>query len=267
MTDRYAVFGNPIAHSMSQRIHSYFASLTGEDIEYGTVLVPDGEFVKQCDLFFSQGGRGCNITVPCKLEAFAYADELTSYAQAAGAVNALKLQDDGTVLGDNTDGRGFIADLRRLGYSAAGKRILLVGAGGAAKGIMQPLLEENPAAVTVVNRNENRAQELVRPYGQRVKVCSYADLAAEYDLIINATSSSLNNTLPPLDDEIVAHAEAVYDLMYKKDGDTLFTNHARSLGLSWCHDGFGMLIMQAALSYELWRGIRPDAAKAIAHFR
>lgn len=267
MTDRYAVFGNPIAHSMSPQIHAYFASLCGDDLEYGTVLVPAGEFAKQCDSFFSHGGRGCNVTVPCKLDACAYADELTPYAQSAGAVNTLKLQNDGKILGDNTDGRGFIADLKRLKLYPEGKRILLIGAGGAAKGIMHPLLEEKPAAVTVVNRNMDKAVELAKAYGKEVTVCRYDELKAEYDLVINATSSSLNGALPPLEDEVLRAASAAYDLMYKKDGVTTFTQHAIELGVTDCHDGFGMLIMQAALSYELWRGVRPDAGKAIAHFR
>ncbi len=266
MTDRYTVMGNPIAHSMSPQIHAFFAQVLKDDLTYDTTLVPEGQFVATAKEFFKQGS-GCNITVPCKLDAHAFAAELTPYAKSAGAVNTLKKQEDGSILGDNTDGRGFIADLKRLGQNVTGKKILVLGAGGAAQGVLRPLLEENPASVTLVNRTVEKAQKVAAPYGDSLSVDTYQNLKPGFDVIINATSSSLQKTLPAVTDDVFAGAELVYDLMYAKDGVTTLLSHCKDLGVKNCFDGFGMLICQAALAYELWRGVRPDTDQAVAHFR
>ena len=262
--DHYAVFGNPIAHSMSPKIHTYFAKQTGESMDYTTVLVPAGEFCKTADEFF-KNAKGCNITVPCKLDAFKYADELTPEAQAAGAVNTLKKLSDGKVIGHNTDGLGLVADLKRQQVLLKDARILILGAGGAARGIIKPLLAEKPSSMTVVNRTIDKAADLAQCFG--IGHSSYTELSGNYDVIINATSSSLSASLPPLDCNILSQAYAVYDLMYSKDGTTIFTQKARELGCQVVSDGFGMLIMQAACSFSFWRGVEVDAEDAMRHFR
>lgn len=264
MTDRYAVFGNPIAHSLSPKIHAFFAKDTGEELSYEPILVPEGRFKETAREFFCDG-KGCNVTVPCKLDAYDFADVLTPYAEAAGAVNTLKKLENGCIEGDNTDGRGLTADLKRLGVKLDGAKILVMGAGGAARGIIRPLQDENVALVTVVNRTFEKAKKLAEHFG--VQACSYEELSADYDVIINATSTSLNGTLPPLADEILSKASFAYDLMYKPNGETTFTKKALEKGCTEVADGFGMLIMQAALSFELWRGVKPDVTKAITYFR
>lgn len=265
MTSRYVVFGNPIAHSMSPEIHAYFAKICNQDISYERVLVPEGQFASLASDLFAKGLCGCNITVPCKLDAYAFADTLTDYAKAAGAANTLKRLADGKILGDNTDGRGLIADLERLGCQIKGKRILVVGAGGAARGILLPILEQNPELLAIVNRNELKAFELAKEHPQ-IKVVLYSCLKSQYDVIINATSASLMGKLPPLTDGVIANANFVYDLMYKQDGKTAFVEKARSLGVKESHDGLGMLLGQAALSFELWTQVRPNLHQAYVEF-
>lgn len=262
--DHYAVFGNPIAHSISPKIHAYFSKKAGESMDYTAVLVPTGEFTETADEFF-KSAKGCNITVPCKLDAFKYADELTVEAQAAGAVNTLKKLSDGTIIGHNTDGLGLVADLKRLQVSLKNSSVLILGAGGASRGIIKPLLAQGPLSVTVVNRTLEKAVDLAKNFG--INYSSYADLNGTYDVIINATSSSLSGHLPPLADNILSKACAVYDLMYSKEGSTIFTKKAKELGCKIVSDGFGMLIMQAACSFSFWRGVQIDAEDAIRHFR
>ena len=265
MTARYVVFGNPIAHSLSPQIHTYFAQLCKQDMVYDRVLVPEGEFASLASKMFSESLCGCNITVPCKLDAYNFANTLTDYAKAAKAVNTFKRLEDGTILGDNTDGRGLLADLERLGCEFHGKRILIVGAGGAARGIILPLIEKNPEFLDIVNRNEMKAFELAKEHSG-ARVVLYSSLKPQYDIIINATSASLQGMLPPIADEVLGASDFVYDLMYKSDGKTAFVSKALALGVKHCHDGFGMLLGQAALSFELWRGVRPDLAKTYQEF-
>lgn len=265
MTDRYVVFGNPVAHSLSPDLHNYFAKNYAQDLIYDRVLIPEGCFESIAKEQFNSGLKGCNITVPCKLDAYKFADTLSPYAKACGAVNTLKLQSDGQIFGDNTDGRGLCDDFDRIGIDLFDKRILIIGAGGAARGIILPIYERHPKSITVVNRNKDRALELKKIFDY-LEVKEFSELTAEYDLIINATSASLNGLLPPLPDEVLKNSLAVYDLMYKKDGQTVFTLKAQSLGVKHCFDGLGMLLGQAALSFDLWRGIKPDLQKTYLYF-
>lgn len=262
--------GNPINHSLSPVLHAYFAAQCGIDMDYGRLLV-EGPFADCADRFFAAGGRGANITLPCKLEAFAYADQLSDNARQAGAVNTLKKEEDGSITGFNTDGPGFIRHLQYLNYPLQGASVLIIGAGGAAKGILRPLLSEQPQRVVIVNRTAQRALELAaRDADSRVSGCSFADLRAHpqyFDLIINASSSSINGVLPEVSDNCLAQAAAVYDLMYSPAGNTIFTDHCSALGVSRCSDGFGMLVGQAVLSFKIWTGIEPDFAQSLQDLR
>ena len=266
MTDKYLVFGNPVEHSLSPQLHTFFATCTHQDLEYTKCKVEEGKFKQQADEFFSHGGLGCNITVPCKIDAYNYADELTDYAKAAGAVNTLKKLSDGRILGDNTDGRGLVYDLKRLNFPLQGAKILIIGAGGAAKGILKPIVDCAPLSVTIANRTYEKAVELARDY-KEVSASTFDNLSPVFNIIINATSSSLKDELPKVADEVLKNASFVYDLMYKKTGQTVFTQHAKELLVPHAYDGFGMLIGQALLSFELWRGVKPDFEKTLANFR
>ncbi len=265
--DKYAIFGNPVAHSMSPSLHTFFAKETSQALEYTRILVPEGGFAQEADRFFADGGKGCNITVPCKTDAFNYADELSDFARAAGAVNTLKKLDDGRIYGDNTDGRGLVYDLNRLGCALFDKKVLILGAGGAARGITLPILNEHPESVCIVNRTVSKAETIARGYEGRVQAAGYESLDDHYDVIINATSTSLSGELPPLSDELIRGASFVYDLMYKVNGLTEFTKKAQKLGVKSVSDGFGMLIGQAVLSFALWRGVTPDFDRALEEFR
>lgn len=264
---KLTIFGNPLEHSFSPKLQVFFAGLCGDEIEYGRTLVPPGGFKACADEFFKQQhGYGSNVTLPCKLDACAYADELSPWAKAAGAVNTLLQRPDGSIYGDNTDGRGLAADLKRLGCTVSGARVLIIGAGGAAQGIILPLLHEKPASLTLVNRTEAKAFRIAASYGEQVKVGLFSQLRPEYDFIINAASTSLQQLLPPVADAVLSAATVAYDLMYS-DQPTIFMRKARELGVKQVYDGFGMLIMQGMFSYELWTGHLPDAEAAIAHFR
>lgn len=259
MTDRYAVIGNPVAHSLSPRIHAAFARQTGQDIEYGTVLAPIGGFAAAVERFRADGGRGLNVTVPFKLDAFAYATAVTERAKSAGAVNTLKF-DGRTALGDNTDGAGIVADIERIGISFTGKRVLLMGAGGAAHGIVLPLLEQRPAFLAIANRTVAKAIALAEQwsvYGT-IRGGGYGDFADErFDVIINATSASLHGDVPPLPERVFENITLAYDMVYG-DRPTPFLAVAKERGVKHLADGLGMLIAQAAESFYLWRGVRPD---------
>ena len=268
MADRYAVVGNPVHHSLSPRIHTAFAKQTGQDIEYGTLLAPIGGFRAVVERFRTEGGRGLNVTVPFKLDAFALATALTERAQSAGAVNTLKF-DGREALGDNTDGAGLIADIARLGISLGGKRILLMGAGGAARGVALPLLEQKPALLAIANRTVQKAVALADHWASRgaIRGGAYQDFAGErFDLVINATSASLHGDVPPLPDSAFASATLAYDMVYG-DRATPFLAAAKSCGVAHLADGLGMLIAQAAESFYLWRGVRPDTMPVIEMFR
>jgi shikimate dehydrogenase len=262
MTSLYAVFGNPIAHSKSPLIQAEFAKQTGQDLEYRAILAPLDDFPGAVAAFRSAGGEGANVTVPFKEEAFQLAARLTPRAKAAGAVNTLKFE-DGQILGDNTDGAGLVRDLTaNLKQTLAGKRVLLMGAGGAARGVIGPLLAEHPAGLVLANRTVGKAQLLAELFGETASASSYAALAGQsFDIVINATAASLKGELPPLPEHLFNPGALAYDMMYGRE--TLFMSWARSHGAASVADGLGMLVEQAAESFYLWRGVRPDTAPVI----
>lgn len=264
MTDRYAVFGHPIAHSKSPQIHAAFARQTGQDMTYAAILAPLDGFPASVAAFVATGGRGANITVPFKEEAFRLAQQRTPRAERAGAVNTLVFA-DGEIRGDNTDGAGLVADLtRNLHRPLGGRRILLLGAGGAARGVIEPLLDEAPAALVIANRTVARAQELADLFGRGVAACGFDTTGSGFDVVINATSASLAGELPPLSPAVFAPDALAYDMMYGRD--TPFLAFARAHGAATA-DGLGMLVEQAAEAFHVWRGVRPDTAPVIAALR
>lgn len=266
--DRYAVFGHPVGHSRSPWIHARFAELTGQQIVYEARDVPPGEFDAALGDFLAEGGRGLNVTVPHKLAAFAAADFLTSRAQHAGAVNTLALQHRG-LLGDNTDGAGLLCDLQsNLGIRIPASRILLVGAGGAARGALPALLAAGPLEVVIANRNAERAIRLAADFTADGKVRGIGLEQAEgpFDLVVNATSASLVNAVPALPDAVVANHTLCYDMAYGA-GPTAFMRWAAERGAARTADGTGMLVEQAAESFELWRKVRPPTTAVLAELR
>ena len=269
MTDRYAVIGNPIAHSKSPQIHAAFARQTGQDIEYTRLLAPPDGFHGTVESFRAAGNKGANVTVPFKLAAFDLADEVSQRAKDAQAANFLSF-DDGRIRADNTDGAGLTRDITgNLSFNMAGRRVLLMGAGGAARGALQPLLAQHPAFLTIANRTVEKALQLAEAFRYHASASSvlsglrYAELAGQhFDLVINATSSSLQGELPPLPAGVFAEGSLAYDMMYGK-GLTPFLAFARSQGALRLADGLGMLVEQAAESFFLWRGVRPETRAVI----
>lgn len=268
--DRYCVFGNPIAHSKSPQIHAAFAQQTEQHIAYERRLVPVDGFADAVAAFIGEGGRGANVTVPFKLDACALASALTPRAEAAGAVNTLSF-DGVNILGDNTDGAGLVADIVvNAGVAIAGKRVLLIGAGGAARGVLLPLLEQGPAELCISNRTLATAQMLVAHFAGVagacvLSSCEFADAAAGYDIVINATSASLNGDLPPLPPAVFGPHTLALDMMYGP-APTVFMDFAAGQG-AVVRDGLGMLVEQAAEAFFVWRGVRPATAELLAHMR
>jgi shikimate dehydrogenase len=267
MPDQYAVIGNPVAHSKSPQIHAEFARQTGQDLSYVRLLAPTDGFVAVVEAFRLQGGLGANVTLPFKAEACGYATRLSERARTAQAVNTLKFEGN-AIFGDNTDGAGLVNDLRRnLGCWIAGQRVLLLGAGGAARGVIRPVLEQQPASLVLANRTPVKARELAQDCGGGVEACSYAALAGrQFDLVVNATSASLTGALPPLPPGVFAPGALAYDMMYGV-GETPFLAFARAEGAARLADGLGMLLEQAAESFLIWRGLRPDTAPLRALLR
>ena len=269
MTDRYAVIGNPISHSKSPYIHTAFAKQTKQKLIYEALLVEPNEFTETVVAFEEAKGKGLNITVPFKQHAWEIANELSDRATLARAVNTLKFE-GGIILGDNTDGAGFMRDLEvNLGFSVSGKKVCLLGAGGAARGILAPLLAAHPTQLIIANRTLEKVRELQHQFLRvgHIDLCEYADLeGASFDLIINATSSSLSHELPPLPPNVFAANALAYDLMYGSY-DTPFLNYAKDQGASVIADGTGMLVEQAAESFFLWRGVRPETKALIAELK
>ncbi|MBE0612386.1 MAG: shikimate dehydrogenase [Burkholderiales bacterium] len=267
MPDQYAVIGNPVAHSRSPLIHEAFARQTGVDLEYRTLLAPTDGFTATANEFRAGGGRGLNVTLPFKGEAFRYAAFLSERASAAQAVNTLKFE-RGVIFGDNTDGAGLVNDLtKNLVRALSGQRILLLGAGGAARGVIDPLLQQQPLQLTLANRTPDKAQSLARSFGGAIEAGDYDALAGrQFDVIINATSASLAGKLPPLPPGVFAPGALAYDMMYGK-GETPFLAFARNEGVAQLADGLGMLVEQAAESFFVWRGLRPDGAAVLKQLR
>ncbi len=267
MMDRYAVIGNPVEHSKSPLIHAAFARQTSQRIEYGRILAPLDGFGKTALDFRAAGGKGANVTVPFKLEAFWLATELTGRARDAEAVNTLVFKGD-KIIGDNTDGAGLVRDIQsNLGVAIAGKRVLLLGAGGAAQGVLHPLLGQNPAVLVIANRTPDKALALQQKAGPGTPVSArtFADLAAHsFDIIINATSAGLTRSALPLPPGIFAPGALAYDMMYGRE--TPFMRLARDQGARIA-DGLGMLVEQAAESFFLWRGVYPETAPVIEQLR
>jgi shikimate dehydrogenase len=264
MTDHYAVFGNPIGHSKSPHIHTLFAVQTGQDMRYEALLAPLDGFGATVAEFAGAGGRGANVTVPFKEEAFRFADQLSRRAQAAEAVNTLSFGPEG-VFGDNTDGAGLVRDLlANLGFTIARRRVLILGAGGAARGVIAPLLAESPAGVTLANRDAAKAVRLAEGFPGS---CGggFDSLAGQaFDLVVNATSAGLSGEQLPLPPGLFAPHCLAYEMVYGRD--TAFLRQASAAGASVA-DGLGMLVEQAAEAFFVWRGIRPDTRLVLAALR
>lgn len=272
MTDRYAVIGNPVAHSKSPQIHAAFARQTGQDIVYERLLAPLDGFRKTVEQFFLEGGKGLNVTVPFKGEACEMMHLSSGDAEYAQAVNTIKLV-DGKLNGHNTDGIGLVADLQvNCRFPVRNKRVLLMGAGGATRGVLRPLLQEHAHSLIVANRTLDKAQKLIERLStfrfratQSFSASSYAGLAnQQFDLVINATSAGLSNDMPPLPEGIFAPDALAYDMVYGRE--TPFMAFARRQGAR-AVDGLGMLVEQAAESFYIWRGVRPQTAPVIAQLR
>ncbi|NOZ52194.1 MAG: shikimate dehydrogenase [Gammaproteobacteria bacterium] len=273
--DEYAVMGNPIAHSKSPQIHAAFAQQTRQCIQYSTIQVDPGGFAQAVGNFFATGGKGLNVTVPFKREAYNIADELSERATLAGAVNTLKPMNSTHLYGDNTDGIGLVRDLtNNLGIALRAKRILLIGAGGAARGVLAPLIEQQPATLTLSNRSLGKAEQLAKifaPNARKIDINAmpFSGLNNKsFDLVINATSASLNGELPPIPATVFSETAWSYDMMYGADA-TAFMRWSRSAGVSINNivDGLGMLVEQAAESFQIWRAIAPDTKTVIQLIR
>jgi shikimate dehydrogenase len=267
--DRYAVVGHPVAHSRSPFIHARFAAATGQRLVYDLIDIPPGEFRERVDAFAADGGRGLNVTLPYKFEALDYAETLTDRARDAGAVNTLAWRADGSVLGDNTDGAGLVRDLEQnLGCALAGSRVLLLGAGGAARGALPALAAAGPGAVVVANRTHARAVALAADFAHRVAVEAreFDALEGRFDLVINATAASIEDAVPPVPARVVDGGTLCYDMMYGAV-PTAFLRWAAAAGAGRRADGIGMLVEQAAESFALWRGVRPETGPVLAALR
>jgi shikimate dehydrogenase len=268
--DRYAVFGNPVKHSKSPTIHTAFAAQCGQNMQYRAVRVELGGFEEAARGFFAGGGAGLNITVPFKEEAFRFAERLTDRAMRAGAVNTLSRCDDGCIEGDNTDGIGLVRDMMaNLGWRVQGQRLLILGAGGAARGVLEPLLRENPSELLIVNRTPERAEQLVREFSDiaRLEGGGYTLLGdRQFDLVVNATSAGLSGEMPDLPSSLLTEHSCCYDLVYG-DEPTPFMRWA-ALHAAWAvADGLGMLVEQAAQSFYIWRKVRPETQSVIRQLR
>tara|TARA_R110000868_G_scaffold245646_2_gene502259 strand:+ start:1138 stop:1959 length:822 start_codon:yes stop_codon:yes gene_type:complete len=269
--DQYLVFGNPIAQSKSPLIHSMFAQQTGQELQYGRMLAVKEDFIEHLERFFSDPqAQGCNVTAPFKEMAAQWVNELSPSAKLAGAINTIKRQRDGRFFGDTTDGPGLVQDLLRLGVTLTNKRILLLGAGGAARGVLSPLLLQQPTLLMVANRSVAKAQLLASLVdSDALQSCEFEALtkiSQPFDLIINSTSASLSGELPNIANSVIARAGCIYDMSYA-DKPTVFMSHASQLGVVNVYDGLGMLVGQAAESFYLWRGLKPKVEPVIQALR
>lgn len=265
----YAVMGNPVAHSQSPRIHALFAAQCGIRLDYRAIQVDPGGLVQAVDQFRANGGQGLNITLPYKLDAFRLATVLSARARFAGAVNTLKFNGDG-LFGDNTDGIGLVRDLiENLQCPIGGRRVLIVGAGGAARGVLGPLLAAQPSVLAIANRTVDKAHELAALFDGDAAVygCGLNEIAGEdFHIVINATSGSLRGEVPALPPSIFSREAVAYDMMYSKEA-TPFMHWARAQGVQRAFDGLGMLVEQAAESFFIWHERRPQTQPVIADLR
>ena len=265
--DRYAVIGHGLSHSRSPQIHALFAQSTGQSMQYGLIDVPAAGFAPAVRDFFAGGGRGLNVTIPHKESALALTTRLTPRARRAGAVNTLAPgagTDANALLGDNTDGAGLVRDLTvNLGYALTGARVLLLGAGGAARGVIAPLLEGGVSELLIHNRNPARARQLAQEFADLGPIRECGASGSGFDLIINATSASLRDEVPLVPAQACGPGTVCYDLAYGA-AETAFMRWARGAGAAGALMGLGMLVEQAAESFLLWRGVRPDTAPVLA---
>ncbi|WP_263081450.1 shikimate dehydrogenase [Endozoicomonas sp. Mp262] len=273
--DRYAVMGNPVAHSKSPRIHALFAENTQQKLRYDAIEVAIGLFEERVAAFFNDGNHGLSITVPFKEAAWYLADKKTARAKTAGAVNTLWRDENNCLNGDNTDGIGLVRDLtENHDIPVKNTRILVLGAGGAVRGVLAPLINEQPALITVANRTFSKAEELVEIFSQekkssnqvRLNACSFDMIQGDFDLIINGTAASLQGQTLPVSPDIINPETVCYDMMYGS-GETVFNKWARESGALKCIDGLGMLVEQAAEQFFIWRGVRPETASVLAALR
>ena len=265
--DRYAVVGNPVAHSLSPRIHASFAAQTAQKISYESIEIPLESFIDGIRELQQQGYSGVNVTVPFKREAWELCDQLSARARDAGAVNTLSFLADGSVTGDNTDGVGLTNDLvDNLGVVIERRKILLLGAGGAVRGVLGPVLALSPERLTIANRTPQKAVALARDFEQfgEIHALAYESLGTtSYDLIINGTAAGLSNQVPPIAASALNPDSVCYDMMYSLSGATAFVDWALSNGAKQAFDGRGMLVEQAAAAFHIWRGIYPRTAEVI----
>jgi shikimate dehydrogenase len=268
--DRYAVFGNPIKHSRSPQIHTLFAQQTKQSLVYSAELADIGQFDKAVKDFIKDNGKGLNITVPFKEDAWQLADSHSERAKRAGAVNTLKLEHDGTLFGDTTDGIGLVTDLIQNHHAEIkDKSILIIGAGGAVRGIIQALLEQHPAFVLITNRTKQKAVQLAKDFSDlgNIEGCGLDETGdSSFDIIINGTSASLQGELPPLPASIFSKHSCSYDMMYAAQA-TVFMRWSSDNGAEQVFDGLGMLVEQAAESFYLWRGVKPETNTVIKNIR
>lgn len=264
--DRYAVIGHPITHSLSPQIHTLFAEQTKEDLSYEGIELPVTSFETRVWQLFKDGYAGFNVTVPFKQDAFDFVDEMTERAKRARAINTLKKLPDGRIFGDTTDGIGLLTDLQdNLQWQIEQKNILILGAGGAVRGVIEPLLDANPASLVIANRTMKKVEELEDEF-PKITPCSFDEISGQFDIVINGTSASLSGQVPPLPEGVVNAGTKCYDMMYGKE-PTAFMAWAKAQGAVDCADGLGMLVGQAAASFEIWRGIKPQTQPVIETLR
>lgn len=269
MPDQYAVVGNPISHSKSPFIHAQFAKQTGEEMEYGKIEAPLDGFSQTVEAFFSSSqGKGLNVTVPFKEQAWQLCDQRSAGAEKAGAVNTLYVNEAGQLCGDNTDGIGLVSDIKGHGVAFKGKKVLILGAGGAVRGVLQPILAEGPAKIVVANRTLSKADALVELFKDDglIESAAFESLAEEFDLVINGTSASLSGSLPPIPALCIGDSTVAYDMMYGSE-KTVFNQWAEKAGAAKTIDGLGMLVGQAAEAFRVWRGVMPETKSVMALLR
>ena len=268
--DNYAVIGNPIAHSLSPRIHGLFAEQTGEELTYRAILSHHDEFTADVEAFRQAGGRGLNVTLPFKEQAWEYAGHSSARADRVRAANLIRFEADGRVYGDSTDGMGLVRDLSANGVQVARKHVLLVGAGGAVRSVLGNLLDEQPASVTIINRTRSRAFALLELFPEAGGILSAQGFdepaVGPYDLVINGASAGLAGQSLPLPDGILAPGACCYDMVYGKAAQPFLDWAASNRAAKRC-DGLGMLVEQAAESFHIWRGVRPETKPVIDALR